>query len=188
MLDTLSIRTDRLELVPACLTHVLAELSGRQALATLLCVDVPASWPPGEYDRDALEFFKSKLEGAAAEHRGWYSWYVMSLSGDGARQSLVAAAGYLGPPSDGGVEIGYSVVPEVRGNGYATEIVEALVKRAFQVQAVSRVVAHTQAGNIASASVLSRCGFHIIGAGPDPGSTRYERGRTQPRNPIAQDS
>ena len=85
-------------------------------MTSLLCVDVPASWPPGEYDRDALEFFKSKLEGAAAEHRGWYGWYVMSLSGDGARQSLVAAAGYLGPPSDGGVEIGYSVVPEARGN------------------------------------------------------------------------
>ena len=161
----------------ASLTHVLAELSGHDQLATLLAVDIPASWPPGEYDRDALEFFKDKLEVADEEQRGWYGWYVMSLAGDGARQALVAAAGYLGPPSDGAVEIGYSVIPEARGKGYAAEIVEALVSQAFQAPQVSRVIAHTQNDNAASASVLGRCGFQTVGVGADPGSTRYERAR-----------
>ena len=175
MTEELSLRTRRLELVAATLEHVLAELSGREALADLLQASVPSSWPPGEYDRDALEFFKGKLESAGAEERGWYNWYVLSLGTEGSRQSLVAGAGYLGPPSGGTVEIGYSVVPEARGQGYATEIVEALVAHAFRNPSVRSVIAHAQDTNEASSSVLRRCGFQAAGTGPAAGSTRYER-------------
>ena len=35
----------------------------------------------------------------------------------------MAGAGYMGPPMEELVEIGYSVVPEARGRGFATEIV-----------------------------------------------------------------
>ena len=178
MTTELKIRTRRLELVAATLTHVLAELSGREALASLLAVEVPASWPPGEYDRNALEFFRGKLEAAVPEEHGWYHWYVMSLGGTG-RDSLVAGAGYLGPPSsDGVVEIGYSVVPEARGQGYATEIVRALVVQAFESPAVQLVIAHAHESNAASSSVLSRCGFQLVGPAAADGNTRYERPRS----------
>jgi RimJ/RimL family protein N-acetyltransferase len=176
-----AIRTERLELVPASLAHIHAELSGHEALAALLGTAVPASWPPGEYDRDALEYFKSKLEGAAPDEAGWYSWYVMARPSGGERESLVAAAGFLGPPTlEGVVEIGYSVVPEARGQGYAAEIVRALVEHAFlsRVPAVSRVIAHASEGNAASVSVLTRSGFRAAGAGEAPGTLRFERDRT----------
>jgi RimJ/RimL family protein N-acetyltransferase len=175
MTAELSFRTQRLELVAATLEHVLAEFSGRGALAALLKVQVPSSWPPGEYDRDALEFFKSKLESASPEEHGWYNWYVISLGTSGFGQSLVAGAGYFGPPSRGTVEIGYSVVPEARGQGYATEIVEALVAHAFKSQRVRSIIAHAQDTNEASSSVLRRCGFRAVGPGLAAGSTRYER-------------
>jgi len=124
------LRTARLELVAATLDLVLAELSGRPALSRLLRADVPDSWPPGEYDRDALEFFRARLAadpGAA----GWYGWYAIAVGGDGTERSLVAAAGFLGPPdTDGMVEIGYSALPEERGKGHAACIGRAVHRRA----------------------------------------------------------
>jgi RimJ/RimL family protein N-acetyltransferase len=174
------LRTARLELVAATLDLVLAELSGRPVLSRLLRADVPDTWPPGEYDRDALEFFRARLA-ADPEAAGWYGWYAIAVGGDGTGRSLVAAAGFLGPPdTDGMVEIGYSVLPEERGKGHAAEIVQALVDRACRASAVRFIVAHAADANPASAAVLRRCGFRRTGPGEGPGSSRYERHRTPP--------
>jgi RimJ/RimL family protein N-acetyltransferase len=181
MSTEISARTPRLELVAATLEHVLAELSGPEALGSLLQVTVPSSWPPGEYDRDALLYFKAQLETAGPSHAGWYNWYAIALGSDGRRESLVSGAGYLGPPADGSVEIGYSVVPEARGQGYASEIVQFLVARAFSFAEVERVIAQAQESNLASSTVLARCGFVAVGQGAEAGSIRYERVR-EPMN------
>lgn len=178
MAPEINLRTDRLELVAATLDHLNAELSGPAALGRLLRAEVPSSWPPGEYDRDAIEFFKSKLE--EAPHRvGWYAWYVISLDADGTRRSLVAGAGYLGPPSvEGEVEIGYSVVPEERGKGYAAEAVRALIGHALQQPAVERIIAHTADSNVASSAVLNRLGFKRVGPGQASDSSKYQLTRS----------
>jgi RimJ/RimL family protein N-acetyltransferase len=146
-------------------------------LGELLGARVPPSWPPGEHDRNALEFFQGRLESDPSGSHGWLSWYVMTLAESGTQPSLVAGAGYLGPPDDGTVEIGYSVAPESRGLGYATEIVGALVRHAFDTGAVRRVVAETAGSNGASQRVLERNGFVPIEAGRDAGSLRYEKRR-----------
>src|SRR3954470_2435208 len=112
----LVLRTRRLDLVAATLEHIEAELENPGALGRLLGVDIPPEWPPGEYDRDALEFFHTKLQ-ASPDHVGWYTWYAITRDLQGRRQSLVAAAGYFGPPSAGTAEIGYSVIPSARRNG-----------------------------------------------------------------------
>ena len=52
----LVIRTRRLQLVAMTLAHIEAELQGGLALGPLLGVAIPSSWPPGEYDRDAMQF------------------------------------------------------------------------------------------------------------------------------------
>src|SRR5687767_15036599 len=106
----LTLRTPRLTLIAATLQHLDAELKGRGFLEGLLDAAVPDSWPPGEYDIDAIRFFRERLieEGAAAE--GWYGWYAVADGSAGERRRLVGAAGYFGPPDDEGVvEIGYSV-------------------------------------------------------------------------------
>jgi [ribosomal protein S5]-alanine N-acetyltransferase len=169
-------RTERLELVAATLEHLDAELSGPDALGALLGVTVPASWPPGDYDEDALQYFIARLEEAGESAVGWYHWYGMDLGSDGEPKSLVASAGYRGPPAeDGVVEIGYSVVPEARRQGYATEMVEFLVRRAFLFHPVQRIIAHTLKTNSTSAGVLLRCGFIRVGTGTEPGTIRYQR-------------
>jgi RimJ/RimL family protein N-acetyltransferase len=182
ILETMSheqklLRTHRLDLVAATLRHIEAELESPQALGALLEVCVPPGWPPGEHDRHALEFFRDQLQAGGAVGVGWYVWYALSRDSTGRRQSLVGAAGYLGPPSNGSVEIGYSVVAEERARGYATEIVGALVTHAFTHPAVEWVAAHTSDANLPSTRVLLRCGFTRMGPGSEPGSVDYRRDR-----------
>jgi ribosomal-protein-alanine N-acetyltransferase len=181
MTAALLARTARLELIAATLDLIAAELTGPDALGALLGVSVPASWPPGEYDRDALEFFTSRLVAGGPAVLGWYNWYAIRIGADGRRASLVGGAGYLGPPLDGEVEIGYSVVPEARGRGFATEIVQALTDRALSAAGVRKVIAHTLASNTTSQGVLTRSGFICAGRGAEPGLLRFERSRGHAR-------
>jgi RimJ/RimL family protein N-acetyltransferase len=99
---------------------------------------------------------------------------VRRAEGESAAQ-LVGAGGYFGPPSaDGTVEIGYSIVDEVCGEGYGTELAQALTNRALRHPGVRRVIAHVQADNVASHKVLKRAGFHFAAVGAS-GKQRYER-------------
>ncbi len=171
----MQVETLRLTLHAAAPEHVRAELENPAQLGVLLDAEVSAAWPPGEYDRDALEFFRARLEAEGAAAVGWYSWYAVKKADSDGPRALVAAAGFLGPPDAAGVvEIGYSVLPEWQRRGYASEIVEALVLRALSQPAVRRVIAHTAAANVASAAVLLRCGFTQVGTGAEAGTIRFE--------------
>lgn len=172
------LRTTRLDLIAATLEHVQTELAAPDQLGALLGVAVPADWPPGEYDTGAMEFFRDRLEHGGPSVVGWYGWYAIQRAEEGSPAALLGAAGYLGPPtSEGEVEIGYSLLPAWRGQGYATEITAALVDHAFADPRVQRVIAHTDAANQASMRVLERCGFLLIGEGGEPGSLRFEQAR-----------
>jgi RimJ/RimL family protein N-acetyltransferase len=74
-------------------------------------------------------------------------------------------------------EIGFSVIPEARGRGYATEIAQALVANAFDQPGVQVVNARTADSNVPSARVLLRCGFHRVGPGAEPGTVEYQIAR-----------
>jgi ribosomal-protein-alanine N-acetyltransferase len=167
-------QTERLDLVAASLAHLDAELESPAALARLLGAVVPAGWPPGEYDRPAIEFFRAQLV-ESPEVTGWYSWYAIQRASVEQPATVIGAGGYFGPPDAGGVvEIGYSVVPAFEGRGYATELVRALVARAFTQACVTRIIAHTRPDNAGSIKVLERCGFTLVGPGEDPGTVLYE--------------
>jgi len=142
-------------------------------LALLLGAHVPDEWPPGEYDRPAIEQFRARLI-ETPDDVGWYSWYALLRSGGLELPALVGAGGFFGPPNvEGAVEIGYSVVSAYTGKGYATEMVRALVEYAFQTQRVTRIVAHTTRGNVGSVKVLEKAGFHFAGPGQDDGTVEY---------------
>jgi ribosomal-protein-alanine N-acetyltransferase len=174
MIPIQSIRSARLELVPATLAHVEAEIESPEALGRLLSATIPASWPPGEYDRSAMEFFRARLSEDPASVE-WYGWYAVQRF-EGGRSVVIGAAGYLGPPgSDGTVEVGYSIAPEFQAQAYATEIVQALVTRAWSIPVVNRVIAHTQPSNVGSVKVLERCGFRVVDPGGESGAVEYER-------------
>jgi RimJ/RimL family protein N-acetyltransferase len=140
---------------------------------------VPDEWPP-EILADALPLFLEWIE-AAPEQAGWYVWYAMMrtsreasemLAGD-ARDLLVASAGFKGPPHDGTVEMGYSVLPRFQGQGYATEMVHALIDWAFSQPGLMRIVAETAEDNVASQRLLLRLGFKRDGQAVEPGHLRF---------------
>lgn len=170
-----AIRTPRLTLVPASAAHVEAELAGTGPFAALLGADVPGSWPPGEYDEPAQRFFLDRLTRAGTAGVGWYGWYAVRHADADVAATVVGAGGYFGPPTEAGVvELGYSVCPEWRGQGYATELTSALAGHAARQPGVTRVQAHTTAANPASVRVLERSKFVPAGPGAEPGTLRFE--------------
>jgi [ribosomal protein S5]-alanine N-acetyltransferase len=175
--DPHRIHTPRLDLVATTLEHLRVELEAPEQLGPLLGAVVPPSWPPGFYDRDAMTFFRARLTEGGPAVVGWYGWYAVLRAAEGRPATLVAGAGYFGPPGeDGTVEIGYSAAVEWRGRGYTTEIVQALTARALATPGVRRVVAEVHEENAASLKVMERCGFHRVGVGRDPGHHRYQHG------------
>ncbi len=154
------LRTPRLTLFAATVEFLKMEIESPSLLGAALFADVPADWPPGEYDADAMEYFLEQLETRGAEAAGWLGWYAVAHATESRPATLVGSGGFMGPPDgEGMVEIGYSVSEHWRGQGFATEMVSAFVDRARDA-GVRRVTARTTASNPPSIAVLERNGFH----------------------------
>jgi RimJ/RimL family protein N-acetyltransferase len=96
----------------------------------------------------------------------WIHGFRMQHRATGA---VVGRCGFKGPPTtDGVVEVAYGVDEEHQGKGYATEAAEALVRFAFNNEAVRTVLAHTLPEVNASTRVLTKCGFRRVGDVIDP--------------------
>ena len=67
------------------------------------------------------------------------------------------------PNEDGVVEIGYSILPKFRRQGYATRLVKLLVERAFKDERIKLVIAHTFPHLLGSIGVLKNAGFEFMG-------------------------
>lgn len=168
-------KTKRLDLVASELEHINAELESLNQLGRLLEADIPSGWPPGEYDRGAQEFFRGKMIEGGEASAGWYGWYAIRSSEDKSKRTVVAAAGFYGPPTETGeVEIGYSVVDAFKNKGYATEIVESLVIIAFSNPDVKRILARATPHNPASQSVLKKAGFNQSALVDEEGNLIFE--------------
>jgi RimJ/RimL family protein N-acetyltransferase len=165
------IETARLNLIPAYVDLARAELEDVLRFSQLLGAKIPATWPP-ETLRDALPLFLTWLE-AEPTSFGWFGWYVL-LRGEAQQPNiLVASVGFKGAPQNGTAELGYSVLPEYQGRGFATEMVRALVMWAWQNRAVHRLLAQSEPENRASIRVMEKCGFHFLGPGCEPGHVLY---------------
>ena len=170
------IETPRLRLIPATLRELEAELEGPAALARVTGVRVPADWPPELFDRGPLLFVTERLR-AHPDEAGWWLHYFV-LRDEGTSGIAIGCGGYKGPPRDGAVEIGYSVLAGYRRRGLAAEATEGLVGAAFRDPRVERVVAETLPELVSSIGVLERCGFRFVGEGSEEGVIRYERPRS----------
>jgi RimJ/RimL family protein N-acetyltransferase len=148
------LRTPRLRLVPATDAIITAELDGPDQLAEVLHAAVPPDWPPEHHDIDTLAFWRDALSQSGAE--GWWLHYALLTTAN--RPTLVGSIGYKGPPIDGVVEIGYSVVPSWQRRGLATEACRALIESAWR-RGAGTVVAHTLEGLEPSIGVLRKLGF-----------------------------
>jgi ribosomal-protein-alanine N-acetyltransferase len=166
------IETARLKLLPATVALARAEIADRAEFVRLLGATVPDNWPP-ETLADALPLFLGWLE-AAPERVGWFSWYGLAQEEGASAPVLVASGGFKGPPVGGTAEIGYSVLPQYQGRGYATEMVGGLVRWALSQPGVACVAAETEWANPASVRVLSKAGFLSAGVAAETEGARFE--------------
>jgi len=167
------ITTARLQLRPATQRILQAELDRDYAeLAEVLQADVPPCWPPPLYDAAAVHWTLQKLRDRPWD-AAWWSWYFLRRLPGGNRR-LVGAGGFKGPPAAGRVEIGYSIVEPLHGQGFATEAAAGLVGWARAFPQVRRVVAHTLPELPASIRVLQKNGFRLKGRPEEPGAIRFE--------------
>ncbi len=93
----------------------------------------------------------------------WFSYLII----DPTTTTVIGLGGFTGPPTDGSVEIGYSIAPAHRGRGHATEAARRWVGIAT-ARGVTLVCAHTLAEENPSTAVLRRLGFRRIAELTDP--------------------
>ena len=67
------------------------------------------------------------------------------------------------PDVPGTAELGWILLPEYRGKGYATEMGRELLRAAFHVLGAKRVIAHCDDRNAASYRVMERLGMKLDG-------------------------
>ena len=90
----------------------------------------------------------------------WHSFALFVLPD---QHCAVGSGGFMGPPSNRRVELGYGVAESQWGKGFATEGVFALLASAFAEPDIAEVYAESAVANIASQRVLQKAGFRNIG-------------------------
>lgn len=168
--------TPRLTLLAASRALLTAELTKPRYFPILLGAAMPAHWPPGEYDEDAMRYFLDQLTAGGRDAAGWYGWYAILKAGaETPVNTLVATGGFHGPPdANGSAEIGFSVADDWRGRGIGRELAAGLVAHAAQTGMVRRLTARTTADNVASQRILTHNGF-TLKPNPDLLHMEFER-------------
>ena len=153
--------TPRLTLLAASRALLIAELDKPHYFPMLLGAALPAHWPPGEYDEEAMRYFLQQLTAGGRDAAGWYAWYAILRAGDEvATNTLIGTGGFHGPPSpDGTAEIGFSIAQDWQGRGLGRELVAGLVAHASQTGMVHQLVARTTTDNKGSQRILLQNGF-----------------------------
>lgn len=98
------------------------------------------------------------LRGAYAQQEG-VDWTITTQAGE-----LVGMCGmYQWDRANRRIDLGYHILPDVWGRGYATEATHAMLGWAFDALDLHRVQADCTDGNIGSERVLLKCGFTLEG-------------------------
>lgn len=144
-----------MRVVPCDPAHLSAVLDEPAALAARL----EAAVPPDLIEDEWREAFRSALADLLKTPELFPWWTALFVHGG----AVCGMGGFKGPPSDGVVEIGYTIAPSMRGRGLATLAARELVRIALAEPRVRAVQAHTLAGHNASTRVLEKAGFRFVG-------------------------
>jgi len=136
------IRTERLTIYPA----------SREQMETMIA---------SEQEEELKKAYTEMLEGCL-RHPDQWDWYAIWMieKTDGTH---IGDLCFKGLREDGIAEIGYGILEEHQGQGYATEAVQAACHWAFLHPDVRSLEAETDAENAASQRVLEKCGFRPNG-------------------------
>jgi [ribosomal protein S5]-alanine N-acetyltransferase len=165
-------RTDRLTLVTLTPYLARAALENRAKLGLMLGARVPLTWPGADFSRMLPRLAEG---GERASQRAEQTRLVLHEED----RALIGETGFHGPPDRSGtVEVGYSIVPDYRGRGFAFEATRALIDEALARPGVCRITAACHDDNAASLKVLEKLGMHFVGATGD--TLRFELRKSTP--------
>ena len=110
-----------------------------------------------EADAELKKAYAEMLEGCLRhpEQWQWYAMWMIELQD----RTHIGDLCFKGLEANGMAEIGYGILEEYQGQGYATEAVGAAVIWALKQPDVACVEAETAPDNRASQRVLEKCGF-----------------------------
>ena len=163
MADPTTIRTPRLDLVPLEPDAIAQLLAGDRAAAQArVGLTLPAEFPaPDELDG----FLPIQLQRMRdqPDRRDWTARLILER----ASGTVIGHCGFHGPPETiGRAEIGYTVFPPHRNQGFAREAAGALVDWAF-AQGQDEVYATVAPANAPSLAVVRALGFTQVGTQVD---------------------
>jgi RimJ/RimL family protein N-acetyltransferase len=110
-----------------------------------------------EEDDELKKAYYEMLEGCLAHPDQW-DWYAMWMI-EKADGTHIGDLCFKGLKENRNPEIGYGILDEFQGQGYATEAVKLALKWAFGQPGVVAVEAESDPDNAASQRVLNKCGF-----------------------------
>ena len=160
MVDDL-IRSERLELPLLSLSQLERLAAGESAsVGTELGALLPRSWLGEVGWLAGLRAQQLRLHPADAP---WLLRPILLIGSDGLRTAI----GYLnfhgGPDEHGRVEVGYTLLPEARGHGYAIEAVRAAFEWATRKHGIHRFRASVAPDNERSLNLIRKLGFRQTG-------------------------
>lgn len=155
------IRSQRLDLPLLSLSQLdrLAAGEGDSVGAELGC-DLPRTWLAEVVWLAALRAGQLRLRPADGP---WLLRPIVLRGEDESRNAI----GYLnfhgGPDDEGRVEVGYTLLPDARGQGYAIEAVRAAIEWAIEAHGIRRFRAAVAPDNERSRNLIGKLGFRQTG-------------------------
>lgn len=154
----MKLETDRLEIIPLNYNQLkLLTEDVDQFERELNC-----QYCGEEMEGIILDIFKGQVEIVEKNRESyfWHTFWLFRIKNEG---KFIGSACFKNSPDDKGeVEIGYGINENFRNYGYTTEAVSAMCKWAFKRPNVTRILAQTEKGNIASQKVLRKCNMKIF--------------------------
>ncbi len=157
--------TSRLELVSISPSFLEALLAGRPFIAEGIArLSLPRGWPD-EHDERFLHVRLQDMRDDPDTQR----WLVraMVIRRDPLRP-MIGHVGFHGPPKDGALELGYTVMPQYRRQGYAREAALGMMDWAAREHAINRFLVSISPDNEPSLALAEKMGFQRIGEQMDP--------------------
>lgn len=149
--------TDRLLIMPCSLDLAKSVVLFRDELGERSPIEFPENWPTDEV-KSLLPLYIESLEKDNTEY-GWGLWLIIDYE----EQRVIGDLNFKGKPNDDGIiEMGYSILPKYRQQGYAYEATQALLNWGFAHPSVQVIRAECFQNNQASQRVLEKLGMRCV--------------------------
>jgi ribosomal-protein-alanine N-acetyltransferase len=163
--------TSRLSLISTTPDMLRSEQAGEGRLGELIRCVIPTNWPHENWEPHVYDFLLTQFS-EHPEQLGWHR-YVSLVSPDGSRTLVGSLGAFTKASNPSECEIGYGMLPQFEGQGFATEGAKALIEYLRCDERIISVIAHTFPSIPASIRVMEKCGMAFDGDGEEAGTVRY---------------